>query len=393
LLLPARMIGAEVQVILPVELAHKLPEASVPREPTNAVVAFDPAQYQIQHEGTSFRVEVKAPFQVLRPGDAPLPLFAAPVHLLESRVEPAEAVPGRVIAISNRLGLFTQRSGEATLHLAYRVPVLNREGKKRAQIPILLQPSGSVRLESPRTDLEVLTGSLWTKTAAGKTTTYDIGTAGEESVTIEWRDPGDGTMPAPEGPGDHSKEFYGIGLKRAQNLTIINSDGSCTHFAEFEVPVAQAEDFRLKLPAKARLISVSINGAEVTAPVVEQQMCRLRLPKREGQQLIHRLSFRIAYPGMPLGFVGLAELTLPELFQTAATLEWVVALPNSFETQVVASGLEGQKSTPDLSRFGDYGRLVQAHSYTYLAKDLAPPAAVNLSLKYRQMVPGINEGL
>ena len=300
------MIGAEVQVILPVELAHKLPEASVPREPTNAVVAFDPAQYQIQHEGTSFRVEVKAPFQVLRPGDAPLPLFAAPVHLLESRVEPAEAVPGRVIAISNRLGLFTQRSGEATLHLAYRVPVLNREGKKRAQIPILLQPSGSVRLESPRTDLEVLTGSLWTKTAAGKTTTYDIGTAGEESVTIEWRDPGDGTMPAPEGPGDHSKEFYGIGLKRAQNLTIINSDGSCTHFAEFEVPVAQAEDFRLKLPAKARLISVSINGAEVTAPVVEQQMCRLRLPKREGQQLIHRLSFRIAYPGMPLGFVGLA---------------------------------------------------------------------------------------
>src|SRR5207244_3046307 len=167
--------------------------------------------------------------------------------------------------------------------------------------------------------------------------------------------------------------------------------GSCTHFVEFELPVSQAEEFRLKLPAKARLISVSVNGSEITSPVIEEQTCRLRLPTPDAQQTIHRVSFRMAYPAMPLGFVGLADLTLPELFQTAATLEWVVALPSGFDTQVVSSGLETQKSAPDLARFGDYGRLLQSHPHTYLAKDLAPPGVVSLSLKYRQVVPGMNE--
>jgi hypothetical protein len=92
-----------------------------------------------------------------------------------------------------------------------------------------------------------------------------------------------------------------------------------------------------------------------------------------------------------LGFVGLAELTLPEVFQTAGTLEWVVALPNGFDTQVISSGLEMQKTPPDLGRFGDYGRILKSHPHTYLAKDLAPPGAVSLSLKYRQAIPGMYE--
>jgi hypothetical protein len=387
--LPFGAGGAEVQVILPAELAHRLPEP--PREPTNALVAFDPAQYQVHQETTHFRVEIRAPFQVLRPGEIPVPLFGVAVHLLESHVEGSEPVPGHLVAITNRLGLFAQRAGDATLRLVYRVPIQNREGKKRAQIPVMLGPSGNLRLESTRPDLELLSGSLWSKTAADKMTVYDIGAAGEEMVTIEWRDSGSEAMLGPGMPAERSKEFYGIGLTRAQNLTIINSDGSCTHFAEFELPVSQAEEFRLKLPPKARLISISVNGAEITAPEVAEQICRLRLPSREAQQTAHRLSFRIAYPAMPLGFVGMAELTLPELFQTAATLEWVVALPNGFETQVISSGLEAQKSQPDLARFGDYGRLLQSHPHAYLAKDLAPPGTVSLTLKYRQLVTGMNE--
>ena len=78
---------------------------------------------------------------------------------------------------------------------------------------------------------------------------------------------------------------------------------------------------------------------------------------------------------------------LPEVFQTTGTTEWVVALPNGFETQVVSSGLETQKSPPDLSRFGDYGRILQSHANISLAKDLTPPGLVGLSLKYRQIVP------
>lgn len=92
---------------------------------------------------------------------------------------------------------------------------------------------------------------------------------------------------------------------------------------------------------------------------------------------------------MPLAFFGNAELILPELFQTAGTLEWVVALPSGFETQVISSGLEVQKRSPDLTPFGDYGRILKTHPHIYLAKDLAPPGAVNLMLKYRQVVSGM----
>ena len=193
-------------------------------------------------------------------------------------------------------------------------------------------------------------------------------------------------MPSPEG----AKEFYGIGITRAQHLTVINSDGSCVHFAEFEIPTFQNDDIRLRLPAKARLISVSVNGTEVTAPAIEDRLCRLRLPTREAGQTAHRLSFRLAYPPVSLGFIGTVELPLPEVFQTVGTLEWIVALPGGFETQVISSGMEVQKTPPDLTRFGDYGRILKSHPQSYLTKDLAPPGQVGLNLHYRQSVPALD---
>jgi len=94
---------------------------------------------------------------------------------------------------------------------------------------------------------------------------------------------------------------------------------------------------------------------------------------------------------MRLGFIGTAEFTLPEVFQTTGTMEWTVALPNGFQTQVIASGLQTQKSLPELGRFGDYGRVLKSHALTYLGKDLAPPGPIGLSLNYRQLVPGVYE--
>jgi hypothetical protein len=222
-----------------------------------------------------------------------------------------------------------------------------------------------MRLETPQNDLEILTGTIWAKSTADNLTAYDIGVAGAELLIIEWRDENGDPLLRTGRQAEATKEFYGIGLSRAQNLTVINSDGSCTHFSEFEVPVFQTEEFRVRLPEKARLISVSVNGAEISSPTVQDQVCRIRLPSKEAQQTAHRLSFRIAYPTVRLGFVGMAELTLPEVFQTAGTLEWVVALPNGFDTQIISSGLETQKAAPDLSRFGDYGRILKSHPHTY----------------------------
>jgi hypothetical protein len=389
LLVPCRTTSGEVQVVLPAELAGKLYELK--REPTNSLVAFDPAQYQVQQEGNHFRVEMQLPFQVLRAGETTMPLFNLPVYLAEFQIEPAGKEPALLVTVSNRLALFAQGSGPGTLHLVYRVPITNYEGKKRAQIPLAGGPSGNVRLESERNDFEILTGSLWAKITADKTNVYDIGVAGDDSLVIDWSDqPGSSSL-AGGAEAASAKEFYGIGLTRAQHLTVIASDGSCTHFSEFEMPASQNEEFRMKLPARARLISVSVNGAEISSPTVEDQLCRIRLPAREGQQTSHRLSFRIAYPAVRLGFVGTVDLALPEVFQTTGTLEWVVALPNGFETQVISSGLERQNTSPDLGRFGDYGRILQSHAHTSLAKDLAPPGAVGLSLKYRQAVADFYE--
>jgi hypothetical protein len=386
--LPFNSNGAEVQVTLPAELVARLPESKLER--TNALVAFEPAQYQIRHQPTHLVVEAQLAVQVVRAGEAPVPLFGAPVHLQSGKFESSEVDVARLVTVTNRLSLLANAAGQGSLRLTYRVPIENREGKRRVQIPLVAAPSGNVWLESPRPDLEILTGSLWTKVTTDETTIYDLGVAGVETLVIEWRDAGGepGLLTAKQ--TEAAREFYGIGLTRAQNLTLINSDGSCTHFAEFELPVSQGQEFRLKLPANSRLISVSVNGAEVSSPAVEDQLCRLRLPGREAQQTAHRLSFRIAYPPMRLGFVGLAELTLPEVFQTAGTLEWVVALPNGFYAQVISSGLETQKTPPDLDRFGDYGRILKLQAHTYLAKSLSPPGAVNLNLKYRQLIPGMS---
>ncbi|MBI5388365.1 MAG: hypothetical protein HZA90_27180 [Verrucomicrobia bacterium] len=381
--------AGEMQVVFPADLTGKLLEAN--RETVPAVVSFEPVEYQVGHEATHFRVEARMAFHVLRPGDRAVALFAVPVHLIEAKIDSAETNLAGMVTVSNRLAAFAQRPGPGTMRLSYRVPMENREGKRRAQIPLFAGLPGNVRLESARSDLEILSGSLWAKRAADKQTTYDIGVAGEETLVMEWRDPGGGA-PAGTGPaGESAREFYGIGLTRAQHLTVVNSDGSCTHFAEFELPAFQAEEFRMKLPAKTRLISVSVNGNEISAPAVEDQLCRIRLPGREAQQTAHRLSFRFAYPALRLGFIGTVDLTLPEVFQTTGTTEWVVALPSGFHTQLLSSGLEMQKTPPDLGRFGDYGRILKSHAHTYLAKDLAPPGLVGLSLKYRQVVPGLYE--
>jgi hypothetical protein len=395
--------AGDVQVILPGELVANA--AAAKPEITPAVVAFAPAQYQVRQETNYFQVEALAPFQILRAGDPPAALFDGPVFLVESQVESADTNLAWIVSTTNGLRLAAEHTGPGTLRLSYRVPIENHEGKRRAEIPVLAGVSGNVRMESARNDFEIFNGSLWGKSAADQATVYDIGVTGEEKLAVEWREQGNDAPASPARPAgaataasvptvlpvEPATDFYGIGLTHAQHLTVINSDGSCTHFAEFEMPAFPGGEFRMKLPAKARLISVSVNGNEIQSPVVEDQICRVKLPGREAQQTVDRLSFRIACPPIRLGFIGTADLELPEVFQTAGTTEWVVALPNGFETQVISSGLETQKSSPDLSRFGDYGRVLQSHAHTYLAKDLTPPGLVGLSLKYRQIVPGLSE--
>jgi hypothetical protein len=384
LALPGRARAGEVQLLIPGPLAADWINS---RPAVQPLISFQPAQYQVRQKPAHFEVDARVLFRIVRPGDAPSPLFSLPVHLQQSELGAAGSTFARLVVVTNRIGLYAAEVGDGELHLRYRVPVERREGRERAEIPMLLGVPGTVWLEALGSDLDLAAANRWSSERSETGTRHEIGVAGEDRLVLDWRDhtteagPGDG-RPVDQG-------FYGIGLSQAQHLTVINSDGSCTHFAEFELPAFQTEEFRLRLPAGARLISVSLNGVEVEAPPIDDRWCRLRLDPRQAQQTAHRLSFRLAYPLTPLGFLGSAELTLPEVALTAGSVEWVVALPTGFEARVVASGMEAQRSTPDLGRFGEYGRVLKSHPQLYLTKNLAPPGIIGLNLSYRQRVPGL----
>jgi hypothetical protein len=396
LALPSTLLCAEIQVIMPAELKAQLITQKV--ESVSAVVGFDPARYSIKHEPTHLDVEGTIKFRALKPGDTPTALFTGAVHLQECRIDSNESNLAQIVSTTNGPALFVQHAGSGTIEVKLRVPVENKDGRKRAQIPLIAGSSTEVSLASPRPDLEFVSGALWNRRTTESGTAYEAGATGQGPMIVEWSEQppasvltnwslaGVSTNTAAEAGGS-----YGIGLTRAQNLTIINSDGSCTHFTECELPAFQKDEFSLRLPANARLISASINGAEVNAPLVEDRICRIRLPERVPAQTGYRISIRLTYPPVRLGFFGAIELSLPEVFQTAGTLEWVVALPDGFETQVISSGLEAQRTAPDLAAFGDYGRVLKARQHTYLAKTLAPPAPVILNLKYRQLVAGLTD--
>jgi hypothetical protein len=376
--------GAEAQILLPASLVHQGGGS-----PTNSLIAFDCARYQVRHEAKHFEVQVEVPYQVLRVSDGPVFLFTVPIHLERGTPWAGDVEVAQALMITNRLALWPRKNGQGILRLSYRVPIETREGKKKALIPLLQGPSGDILLGSPRDDLEYQNGALWGLASTNNLTTYRVGVTGEDSLGIQWSDEGNGSLSATRNRSGEAQEFYGIGISRLQHLTVINSDGSCTHFTEVELPASRNGEFRMRLPERARLISVLIDGSEISAPAVEDQVCRIQLPAYERQKAVHRLSLRVAYPPMRLGFVGLAELTLPEVYQTTGSLEWVVALPNGFDTQILSSGLETQKAEPDLARFGEYGRILKSLSHTYLAKSLAPPGKTSLTFRYRQIIAGL----
>ena len=70
------------------------------------------------------------------------------------------------------------------------MPIENSEGRKRVRIPLFAGVSGTVRLESDRQDLEIVSGSLWSRTQVDKSMRYEVGVAGEDVLTVEWRDQG-----------------------------------------------------------------------------------------------------------------------------------------------------------------------------------------------------------
>lgn len=382
---PRDVRAAELPILVPGSLATSLLADQRPPDP--ALLSFRAVTYQVDEEATYLRVEADLGLEVVRGAAVPVTLFGEPIHLTRWEWESTTADLARLVTASNRIDLLAENPGGGTLRLSYRVPLTLQQGRQQARIPLVPGAAGTVRLRSSRPDVVALTGQAWSRIPVDGRTSYDIGVAGIPCLVLEWGGrSGDGTGPSGTG-GAGVSELYGIGITRAQHLTVINSDGTCTHFAEIELPPFH-EVFEFRPPPEARLISVLVNGTELKSPPVSDGTLRLALPRDQGRQAEQRLSFRLAYPPHRLGFVGALELDLPEVRQTIGTLEWTVALPVGFDLQLIASGLDTRTASPQLARFGEYGQVLDSHPKISLLKSLAPPGPTSVQLGYRQRVEG-----
>jgi hypothetical protein len=344
----------------------------------------------LQERGSHFDVAAELPLEIIRPGNLAEQLTSHPIHLQSVALESDSSAVAQLVTLTNRIGLLANEAGKATLLLRYRVPVIFQAGRQSATVPLFQVTSGELRIESPRANLDLAGGSLWSRSTSTNNpalTVIEAGVAGEDAIAIQYSESTTATTASGPGTGPDN-QLYGIGLRQARHLTVINSDGSCTHFSEYELPASQASKFQLRLPPTARLISASINGTEIKAPALSANaLCEIPLPPRESGTDLYRISFRLALAPVQLGFLGSLELSLPEIFQTTGTLDWVIALPEGFQTRLISSNLQQQREPAQLEVFGDYGNVISDYPYTHLAKALAPPGNSTTTLGYRQILP------
>ncbi len=390
LISPGEIVGQEVQVIVPGKL---LSASNVNREPElPALISFGAAEYNLQIEDRFVEIKASLPLEVFRTGETGLKLFKNPIYLMSQEI-PAFV---RVLVSSNAFHLDAVEPGKGHLAFSYRAPLTVSGNQILVHVPLLNVPSGRVALQAKLSNLEFQHATLWNKTVEGELVRYDLGVTGAEPFVIGWTR-GMSELTTRSGleiPATASlDQLYGIRISESQQLTVINSDGSCTHFAEFHLAAFHPPDFDVTLPAGTQIISASVDGVEKEKPPITGKQLRIRLDMATPRQGVRRVSLRLALPNVRLGFIGFTELELPQTGATVGTLKWIIALPSGFRAQVISSGLDVQRQAADLSGFGDYGRALKSHPQIFFLKNLLPPTPVPVRLKYYQQVAGLTAEL
>lgn len=368
-----------VQVLVPAELVSP-GGAEVVCPP--ALICFGPAAYDVKLEDRYAAVNVSLPVQVIRVGESESPLFDTPVCLLSWEV-PAIV---RLVTGPDQCRLQAMQEGDGVLRFDYRVPITLSGKQLAAVVPLLRVPCGRMTLEDRRADIEFAGGHVWEQAQRGEVTRYEVGLAGAGEIAIEV--PARGPAGGAEDPSS-AERLYGIGVTESQQLTVINSDGTCTHFAEYSLPAFHSGVFELDLPVTSTVISASVNAREIQEPLTRAGRCRIPLAG-DVQGTVQRVSLRLALPHVRLGFIGSVDLEMPRPAATIGTLGWTIVLPVGFETQVESTGLDDD-SQAEVNGFGEYGRVLQSRSRISLGKTLVPPGQVKATVKYRQSVKGMTD--
>lgn len=382
---PTRARAESIEIRLPTAWTHSSPAAT--NTALVPLLAPGHARYQVRSDARHLAVEGEATFEIVRPGSVPLALIDTPAHVTSWHLASDLDGSTESVQLSPGVGLTATRRDRASVRFAARVPVDTTEGQRTARIPLLRPFPGTVVLDLERADVTFRHGDVWSRTPHQLGARFEVGVQGTSVLVVEWPDRDPHLTPESADAADPRSRLYGIGLRHARHLTVVNADGDRTHFAEFELPAAHDGLFHLRLPDGVRPISVLVDGTEIAAPPVENGWCRIRLTARDHPARPVSVSLRLAQPPERLGFIGSLDLALPEIPLTVGMLEWIVAFPKGFELHPVSGNLESHAEPPDLGAFGDFGRAVEAHPQLRFARTLAPPGPVRLQVRYRQRLP------
>ncbi len=242
--LPAPGNAEDVRVILPASLvkAQGPQSGQVSRA---SRVALGIAMYDVSVEERFLSAKVTLPFEVLQSGETPVELIRGKIFL--TSLDLPQHV--RLVPTDAGIGLQAIGTGAGDVCLTYRAPLQLAGNRVTGVLPVLNAPSGDVRLQTMRADLEFDGGSLWSKTLENDVMHYEVGGAGGQPLTLGWEahPTGAGTQEPPPGEPESRpsslERLYGIRISSSQQLSVVSSDGTCTHLAEFLLPPFHPETF------------------------------------------------------------------------------------------------------------------------------------------------------
>lgn len=371
-------VNAEMsQAILPIQIVRA--DEETPNERPSRI-AFRNVQLSALLEDRYASVTWTAEVEVWRQGTDPIPLFREPVFLVEQSLP--EAI--KLVRSGESLGLLPVGKGAGVLTVCYRAPVQSKGNRTSLRIPILAGFPGRGLFVSKRSDLAFAGAQIWAINSK-ETVSYQFGFTGEETIEVAW---GSGAEPGAGVASEEAISIYGIPVALAQHLTVIDSQGQHVHFAEFELGSNSSSRFELRLPEDVFVVSAAIDGVEIADYRLSDQVLALDLKAFEHLGRSKRVSLKLQYPRVQLGFAGELSLACPTLKSTTGSVEWSIVIPQGFACQVMSGSLETLNRPLDLSAFGEYSAVVNAESMLFQSRNLVPSGPLDIRLNYHQRVAG-----
>jgi hypothetical protein len=353
-------------------------------EVTNAppIVLLGPATGEVELHPTFAEACVRIPLVVHRPGEPGIALFSQPVHL-------RSVTPPDFVFLENkdaRPSLLPISAGRGELGLTIRSPIERKGDRMSTTLPLPRDCVTQLKIRTPQAGLQMEGAALWERSGdAQKGFVHELSSAGAPSVTLSWSDAPGSPEATPGSP------LHGMSMLSSRHLTVINTDGSCTHAADYVLAGAFGRPFVLALPPGAAVVSGSLDGVALDPATLRGSPLSIAVPESPQHRAEHQLSLSLSCAPVHLGFLGHLTLSLPDPSAITGNLSWNIAVPPGYRVQTLSGGLDMNREPVTLDVYGTFGEALRDHTLISLRRALVPAQPVAVRLRYRQALPGFND--